>query len=81
MRNLSTKIIKNGFYKFFAFGSEGVNTMVGLQDNVAIQIQNKVNPFLLSCHCVTHRTTILTLHATKIPAYEVIYCKWTRCLI
>ena len=53
--------------KFVAFGSDGASTMVGSQGGVATKIRLQVNPFLISCHCVAHRTNLAALDAAKAP--------------
>jgi len=58
--------------KFVAFGNDGASTMVGSHGGVATQLKNKVNPFLLSCHCVAHRTNLAALDASKAPNCKVI---------
>ena len=51
--------------KLVAFGSHGASTMVGNQSGVATRVRNEVNPFLLACHCVAHRTNLAALDAAK----------------
>jgi len=58
--------------KFVAFGSDDASSMVGVHGGVATRIKSQVNPFLLSCHCVAHRTNLLALDAAKSPQCKVI---------
>jgi len=47
--------------------------MVGVHGGVATRIKGQINPFLLSCHCVTHKTNLAALDATKSPQCKVIF--------
>ena len=58
--------------KCVAFGSDGAATMVDKKTCIATQLKEKVNPFLLSCHCVAHRTNLAALDAAKKCSYEEI---------
>jgi hypothetical protein len=58
--------------KFVGFGSDGASTMVGNSRGVAAQIKEKVNPYLLACHCVAYRTNLAALDAAKSPDCKVI---------
>lgn len=39
---------------------------------MATRLRTQVNPFLLSCHCVAHRTNLAALDAAKSPTCKVI---------
>ena len=58
--------------KFVAFGSDGASSMVDFQIGVSTRIRKEVNPFLLACHCVAHRTNLAALDAAKIPDCKVL---------
>ena len=51
--------------KFVRFESDAVSIMVGNSRGVAAQIKEKVNPYLVACHCVAHRTNLAALDAAK----------------
>jgi len=55
-----------------AFGSDDAVMMVGFQSDVATKIRNEVNSFLLSCHCIAHRTNLATLDTAKALACKVL---------
>ena len=44
--------------------------MVGSQTGVSTRLK-EVNPFLLICHCVAHRTNLAALDAAKTPDCKV----------
>ena len=56
--------------KLVAFGSDGASSMVGSQTGVSTRLK-EVNPFLLICHCVAHRTNLAALDAAKTPDCKV----------
>ena len=58
--------------KFVGFGSGDASTMTGCHNVVATRIKNEVNPYLLACHCVAHRTNLAALDAAKAPNCKVI---------
>ena len=58
--------------KFVGFGSDCARTMVGNSRGVDAQIKEKVNPYILACHCVAHRTNLVDLDAAKSPDCKVI---------
>ena len=58
--------------KCVAFGLDGAATMMGKKIGVATQLKEKVNPFLLSCHCVAHRTNLAALDDAKKRSCEEI---------
>ena len=41
--------------------------MVSFQTGISTQLRKKINPFLLACHCVAHRTNLVVLDAVKTP--------------
>ena len=47
--------------KFVGFGSNGASVMLGSRNGVASKLKKEVNPFLLSIHCVAHRTNLAAL--------------------
>jgi hypothetical protein len=55
-----------------AFGSDGASTMVGSHGGVATKLKKNLNPFILSCHCVAHRTNLASLDASKTSDCKVI---------
>lgn len=44
----------------------------GSQGGVAIKLEIKINPFILSCHCVAHKTNLAILDTFKTPNCKVI---------
>ena len=50
--------------KFVGFGSDGASVMLGSRNGVASKLKKEVNPFLLSIHCVAHRTNLAVLDVT-----------------
>ena len=58
--------------KFVAFGSDGASNMVDSQTGVSTRIRKEINPFILTCHCVAHRTNLALLNAAKTPDCKVL---------
>ena len=58
--------------KCVVFGSDGASTMVGSHGGVATKLKNNLNPFILSCHCVDHKTNLASLDASKASNCKVI---------
>ena len=50
--------------KCVGFGSFGVSTMVGRNNGVAALLK-KESPFMTSTHCISHRTNLAALEASK----------------
>ena len=46
--------------------------MVGFQTGVSTRLRKEVNPFLLACHCVAHRTNFVALDAFKTPNCKIL---------
>ena len=61
-----------GLCKYMAFGSDGASTMVGSYSGVARILKNNLNPFFLSCDCISHKTNLAALDASKISDCKVI---------
>lgn len=55
-----------------AFGSGGASTVVGSHGEVATKLKNKINIFLLYCHCVAHKTNMDVLDKSKVLDCKVI---------
>ena len=66
------KIWKLDLCKCVAFGSDGASTMVRSHGGVATRLKNTLNPFVLSCHCIAHRTNLALLDASKASDCKVI---------
>ena len=66
------KIWELDLCKCVAFGSDGASTMVGSHGGVATKLKKNLNPFILSCHCVAHRTNLASLDASKASDCKVI---------
>ena len=66
------KIWKLDLCKSVAFGSDGASTMVGTHGGGATRLKNHLNSFILSCHCVVHRTNLAALDASKALDSKVI---------
>jgi len=56
--------------KFVIFGSDRAFMMTGICNGVAARLKDKVNPFLLSIHYITHRTNLAFLNATNSAPYK-----------
>ena len=56
------------FQKIIHFGSDGVSNMTGYKSGVAARLK-KINPFMSSNHCVSHRLHL----AGKDASNEVLY--------
>ena len=56
--------------KFVGFGSDGISVMTGIRNGVAARLEDKVNPFILSIHCVAHRTNFASLNAANSASYK-----------
>jgi len=51
--------------KFVGFGADGAFVMSGVCNGVVARLQDKINPFLLSIHCIAHRTNLASLNAAS----------------
>ena len=56
------------FQKIIHFGSDGASNMIGYKSGVAARLK-KINPFMSSNHCVSHRLHL----AGKDASNEVLY--------
>ena len=59
--------------KFVDFGYGGASVMTGIRNEVAARLKYKVNPFILSIHCVAHGTYFVSLDATKCTLQKFVY--------
>ena len=57
--------------KCVAFGSDGCSTMVGSKSGVATRLK-EVSPFVVSVHCIAHRTNLATLQAAESNECKVV---------
>jgi len=53
------------------FGSDGCSTMVGSKSGVATRLK-EVSPFVVSVHCIAHRTNLATLQAAESSECKVV---------
>ena len=60
--------------KCVAFGSDDCSAMVGCKNSIAIKFK-EVNPFVISAHCITHKTNLATLQAVESSKYKVVSSK------
>jgi len=58
--------------KFVGFGSDGASVMTGIRNGVAARLKDKVNPFILSIHCVAHRTNLASLDAASSASCKTL---------
>ena len=47
--------------KFVGCGSNGTSVITGIRNEVVVRLEDKVNPFIISIHCIAHRTNIASL--------------------
>ena len=57
--------------KCVAFGSDGCSTMVGSKSGVATRLK-EASPFVVSVHCIAHRTNLATLQAVESSECKVV---------
>lgn len=58
--------------RLVSFGLDDVFTMVGEHSSVVARLKLVINPYLCSCHCITHRTNLEIIVATKHPYYKEV---------
>ena len=58
--------------KCVMFGGDGASTMVSSHSEIATKLKNKINPPLLSCHCVSHWTNPAVVNASKVLDCTII---------
>jgi hypothetical protein len=58
--------------KFVGFGSDGTSMMMRIRNGVVVRLKYKVNSFILSIHCVAHRTSLASLDATSSASYKTL---------
>ena len=62
--------------KIAGLGSDGASVMVGKQNGVGARLR-KLNPYMLSMHCVAHKLAL----ASEAAASSVSYCKQHRSIL
>ena len=62
--------------KIAGLGSDGASVMVGKQNGVGARLR-KLNPYMLSMHCVAHKLAL----ASEAAASSVPYCKQHRSIL
>lgn len=69
-------IIKNDWKldlcKFVTFGSDGVSLMVSSHGGITTKLENKINPSLLSYHCVSYWINLAAFDASKALDCKII---------
>ena len=51
--------------KFVGFGSNGTSVMTEIRNGVAKRLKDKVNPFILSIHCIAYKINLASLDAAS----------------
>jgi hypothetical protein len=57
--------------KCVAFRSDGCSTIVGSKSRVATRLKD-VSPFVISFHCIAHRTNLVDLQAVESSECKVV---------
>ena len=55
-----------------AFANDGANTMVDSYAGETTRLKDNLNPFIVSYHCVAHRSNLTTLDVSKTPDCKII---------
>ena len=58
--------------KFMGFGSDGTFVIMKFCNEMATCLKDKINPFILSIHCVAYRTNIIFLDAANNAICKIL---------
>jgi hypothetical protein len=56
-------------YKVAGFASDGASVMTGVHNGVAAQLKERVNPLMITVHCICHRLALACGDASKSVTY------------